>query len=186
MDKFLDKTTRPPKFKPFRLFKSMWRQKSKTPLCPDQPRLDGKLAIVTGGNNGIGYETSRGLVSRGAEVIILARNRAKSNQAINNIKNEFGGKIHYIPIDLADITSIISAVEEIALKFPEQKVDILVANAGVAPKTYSKSSDGYELSFAINVLGHHMLLKFCHKKSLLNILLIYLKLLKALKFFCKK
>ena len=67
MEKFNQKVTTPPVVRPLRLFKSMWRQKSRTPICPNQPRLDGKLALVTGGNSGIGFETSRGLAQRGAD-----------------------------------------------------------------------------------------------------------------------
>jgi NAD(P)-dependent dehydrogenase (short-subunit alcohol dehydrogenase family) len=146
----------------------MWRQKSKTPICPDQPRLDGKLAIVTGGNKGIGFETTKGLAKRGAEVIILARDIAKSRDAIRKIRAEFDSKVHFIRMDLADIESVLTATKEIAKKFPKRKVDLLVANAGIATKKYSKSPQGYEKAFAVNVLGHHVLLRACLNQSLLQ------------------
>lgn len=168
MKKFISKVTYPPKAAFFRLLKSMLMQKTKTPNCPDQPRLDGKLAIVTGGNSGIGFETTRGLVKRGAEVIILTRNETKSRDAVNKIKDEFGGKVHFIRMDLADIETISIATNEIAKAFPGRKVDLLVANAGMSPKTYSKSSQSFETAFAINVLGHHILLKACLNQSLLR------------------
>ena len=168
MNKFLDKTTHPPKFKPFRIFKSMWRQKSKTPLCPDQPRLDGKLAIVTGGNNGIGFETTKGLAERGAEVIILARNKTKSRKAIEKIEEKVRNKVHFINLDLADVESVLNATKEIAQVFPGRKVDLLIANAGIAPKEYLISTQGYEQGFAVNVLGHHILFMACLDQSLLQ------------------
>ena len=146
----------------------MWRQKSKTPICPKQPGLDGKLALVTGGNNGIGFETTKGLAERGAEVIILARNEAKSKEAIKRIGGGPDKRIHFIHLDLADLESIFKVTNEIAQRFPGRKVDLVVANAGVSPESYSKSSQGYEKSFAINVLGHHVLLRALLNKSLLQ------------------
>ena len=80
-----------PALTPVRLFRCMWRQKHNTAICPDEPGLDGKLAIVTGGNDGIGLETSKGLAKRGADVIILARDKTKSDKAILEIK-ELTGK----------------------------------------------------------------------------------------------
>ena len=106
MEKFLNRVTHPSKHTFFRIFRAMWRQKSKTPNCSDQPRLDGKLALVTGGNNGIGFETTKGLAERGAEVIILTRNEAKSRDAIEKIEEVLRNKVHFIPMDLADIKSV--------------------------------------------------------------------------------
>jgi len=93
----------------------------------------------------VGFETSKGLAERGVEVIILARNETKSKDAIRKIRAEFDSKVHFIPMDLADIESILAAIKKIALDFPERKVELLVANAGIAPKNYSKSSQGYPL-----------------------------------------
>ena len=168
MGRFIKKVTHPPRLTFLRIFRAMWRQKSKTPNCPDQPRLDGKLALVTGGNHGIGFETTIGLAERGAEVIILARNEAKSRKAIEKIQEEVRNKVHFIRMDLADIESILTATKEIAQVFPERKVDILVANAGISPSGYSTSTQGYENGFAVNVLGHHVLFKACLNQLLLK------------------
>ena len=122
--KFIKKKTYPPKITFFRIFKAIWRQKSKTPNCPSLPRLDGKLALVTGGNHGIGFETTKGLVKRGAEVIILTRSESKSKDAIEKIKAEVNGKVHFICLDLSDIKSILTATKKIAIEFPKQKVTL--------------------------------------------------------------
>ena len=168
METFLNRVTHPPKLTFFRIFRAMWRQKTKTPNCPDQPRLDGKLALVTGGNHGIGFETTLGLVERGAEVIILARNETKSRKAIEKIGETVHNKVHFIRMDLADIDSVLSATREIAQVFPGRKVDLLIANAGITPNGYSTSTQGYELGFAVNILGHHVLFMACHDQSLLQ------------------
>jgi len=61
------------KFK--RMFLGAWRQKAKTHRCPNEPNLNGKIVAITGGNRGIGLETVKGLLNRGAEVIVLSRNK---------------------------------------------------------------------------------------------------------------
>src|SRR5438445_485687 len=81
MDDFGARATTPPAAVPFRMIQCIWRQRARTRRCQDTPRLDGKLAVVTGGNAGIGLEISRGLAARGAEVIIAARNAATAGAA---------------------------------------------------------------------------------------------------------
>ncbi len=168
MGRFIKKVTHPPRLTFLRIFRAMWRQKSKNPKCPDQPRLDGKLALVTGGNHGIGFETTQGLAERGAEVIILARNEAKSRKAMEKTQEEIRNKVHFILMDLGDIESILTAAKEIAQVFPERKIDLVVANAGISPSGYSTSVQGYEIAFAVNVLGHHVLFKACLDQLLLK------------------
>ena len=63
----MNKITTPPTSIPRRLFKSIWRQSHKMSICPEEPRLDGKLVLVTGGNGGIGLETCKGLAQRGPQ-----------------------------------------------------------------------------------------------------------------------
>lgn len=67
-----------------------WRQKAKTKVCPATPRLDNKIVVITGGNAGVGLETVKGLLVRGAEVIFLSRNEKKSKAVSTNplIRNQ--------------------------------------------------------------------------------------------------
>jgi retinol dehydrogenase 12 len=162
------KANTPPASTPARMFRCIWQQKSNTAVCLDEPRLDGKLAIVTGGNNGIGFETCKGLAQRGAEVVILSRDRSKAEHAIQDIKKITDSEVHFIPLDLSDLETVIPAVGEIKQKYPNRSIDILIANAGIVASRYSKSAQGFELSFAVNVLGHHALIRQLHNNSKLS------------------
>lgn len=166
MKRYIKKITYPSQILFLRVLNSIWRQKSRLQRCPYQRCLNGKLAVVTGGNSGIGYETSKGLIKRGAEVIMLAPNEKKCQRAVKKLKHEFNCNIHYIIMDLNDIESVINASKNIDYLFPNRKIDILIANAGIIPKEYSTSRQGFEKAFAVNVLGHHILVKACMDLSL--------------------
>jgi NAD(P)-dependent dehydrogenase (short-subunit alcohol dehydrogenase family) len=132
------------------------------------PRLDGKLALVTGGNAGIGLETCKGLIKRGAEVVILARNVQKAKYAMHIIENELNSRVHFVSLDLADLNSVTSAVENLGTLFPDRKIDVFIANAGIWPKKYSNSIQGYEIAYATNVLGHHVLIRNLQNRLKIN------------------
>lgn len=141
------------------MVRCVFRQKALNPVCPDTPRLDGKLALVTGGNAGIGIEISRGLAKRGASVLIAARNVAASERACAEIAAQTGASVQQLKLDLSDLDSVVAAtlrLEELAAGRP---IDLLVANAGVIPQAYSTSAQGHELAFATNTLGHHCLVR---------------------------
>jgi NAD(P)-dependent dehydrogenase (short-subunit alcohol dehydrogenase family) len=136
-----------------------WRQAACTPTCPMTPRLDGKLAVLTGGNTGIGLEIARGLAARGAELIIAARNAATAGAARDLITKESGTKVELVPLDLTDLRSVVAATTAVEAYLAGRTIDVLVANAGVAPAAYAISAQGHELAFAVNVLGHHVFVR---------------------------
>jgi NAD(P)-dependent dehydrogenase (short-subunit alcohol dehydrogenase family) len=138
-------------------------------ICPEEPRLDGKLVLVTGGSGGIGLETCKGLAQRGAEVVILARNLSKAKQAIQAIKMVTDSDIHFISLDLSDLENVSAASDEIINRWPNRTIDVVVANAGIWPTRYSQSTQGFEIAFAINVLGHHALIRRLYNSSKLSI-----------------
>ncbi len=159
------KTNKIPKNKFKRMLSWTWRQQSKTPICPMTPSLEGKIIVITGGNQGIGLETVKGLLERKAEVIMLSRDEKKAENIIQGLE----GKIHFIKLDLADITSIPLSIDTLEDTLWGRKIDILINNAGIAVKDYHHiSPQGYELTFTVNVLGHHVLFKECIEKSLLK------------------
>jgi NAD(P)-dependent dehydrogenase (short-subunit alcohol dehydrogenase family) len=142
-----------------RLAASIWRQASRSLRAPDTPRLDGKIALVTGGNAGIGFETSRGLVRRGAQVLIACRNRSKAEEACERLARQASAtdRPRHVPLDLADLRSVRGAVDAVEEATGGRSIDVLVGNAGIWPARHAVSSQGHEIAFATNVLGHFAL-----------------------------
>ena len=97
--------------------------------------LTGRVAIVTGGNGGIGLGMAKGLAEAGAAVVLAARNADKAEAAVA----ELGGKSAFIALDVADEASCREMIEQVADQFG--RVDILVNNAGTSirkpPQSYS-------------------------------------------------
>ncbi|KAK5131708.1 hypothetical protein LTR16_000493 [Cryomyces antarcticus] len=120
------------------------------------PNLSGKVAIVTGGNTGIGYETARLLAKNGAKVYLAARSEEKANTAIEKIRSgDIKGSVEYLPIDLMDLSSVTKAAQAFANK--EKRLDILMNNAGIMANPYELTKDGVESQFQTNHLSHFLL-----------------------------
>jgi 2-deoxy-D-gluconate 3-dehydrogenase len=100
--------------------------------------LTGKVAIVTGGNGGIGFGIARGLAQAGASLVIAARDAAKSAQAVSALR-ELGGTAISLPTDVQDEASVQAMVQATGEAFG--RIDILVNNAGInirkAPQDYT-------------------------------------------------
>merc|ERR1711892_494046 len=69
-------------------------------------RLEGKLAVVTGGNTGIGLQTGKELAARGARVILACRSEERGKQAAEKIRGEVGGQVEYRSLDLSSFKSV--------------------------------------------------------------------------------
>lgn len=113
----------------------------------------GKLAIITGANSGIGYETAFVLAGSGAALILAARNLEKGKNAAAKIRNRYkDANIRVMQLDLSNITSIQLFATQVLEQ--EQQLHILINNAGVMAPPYRKTKDGFELQFGTNHLGH--------------------------------
>ncbi len=120
------------------------------------PDLMGKLAIVTGGNSGLGYETALALAQKGAQVIVASRDANKGQEAVSKIQSARPkGSVSFMPLDLANLASIRSFVTQFAQQY--KSLDILVNNAGVMHLPYRTTADGFEMQFGTNHLGHFAL-----------------------------
>jgi 2-deoxy-D-gluconate 3-dehydrogenase len=92
--------------------------------------LSEKVAIVTGGNRGIGKALALALASHGADIIIAARNQTKTAEAIKEIKKSYGVRVEGIEVDVLREEQIIAMVKKAVEAFG--KIDILVNNSGIA------------------------------------------------------
>jgi len=116
--------------------------------------LDGKVAVITGANTGIGKETARDLSRRGADVVMACRDMEKAQKVADEIKSETKGEVTAIKLNLASMESIRSAAEE--LKSRHSKIHFLINNAGVMMCPQWKTDDGFEMQLGVNHLGHFL------------------------------
>ena len=118
----------------------------------DLPDLSGTRAVVTGANSGIGFHTAKALAEHGAEVVLACRN-VESGRAAQQKLAGLRGATRVERLDLASQESVRAFAE--AWDGP---LDLLVGNAGVmTPPRYRETSDGHELQFGTNHLGHFAL-----------------------------
>ncbi len=113
-------------------------------------RLDGKVAIVTGGYVGVGLETTRALAGAGATVIVPARTPDKARAALAGME-----RVELETLELSDPAT----VDAFAARFLSsgRPLHMLVNNAGIMAVPFAKTARGFELQFATNHLGHFQL-----------------------------
>lgn len=123
----------------------------------DLPDLSGKLFVVTGANSGTGFHTAEALALNGAEVVAAARNPAKAEAALAQIRRRKPkGALRFEPLDLASLASVKAFADRLLAE--GRPVDGLVNNAGImALSRREVSADGFELQLATNYLGHFAL-----------------------------
>jgi NAD(P)-dependent dehydrogenase (short-subunit alcohol dehydrogenase family) len=122
----------------------------------DVPGQQGRLAVVTGANTGLGLETARVLAARGASVVLAVRDIEKGKRAAARIAATApGADVMVQPLDLASLDSIRAATDELRAKHP--RIDLLINNAGVMFTPKQTTRDGFELQLGTNHLGHFAL-----------------------------
>jgi retinol dehydrogenase-12 len=127
----------------------------------DVPALNDRVFIVTGANTGVGKEVAQVLYAKHARVYVAARSEAKADAAIAAIRErhpESAGELHFLPLDLADLTTIKASAERFLAREP--RLHVLVNNAGVMdPPAGAKTAQGYELQLGVNNVGTYMFTK---------------------------
>jgi NAD(P)-dependent dehydrogenase (short-subunit alcohol dehydrogenase family) len=122
----------------------------------DIPDQTGRTAVVTGANGGLGLETARALAAAGARVVMAARNQEKAAKAEAAIR---GGApdalLEIVELDLGSLASVRAAAEQILAG--HETIDVLVNNAGVMGIPERQTSDGFEMQFGVDHLGHFAL-----------------------------
>lgn len=121
--------------------------------------LKAKRFLVTGVSSGIGLETARALISRGASVVGTARDLDKAESAtapLRDLAAQVGGSLVLVELDLASLKSVRAAADKF---FADgRSFDAIIANAGVMATPFGHTVDGFELQLATNHLGHFALI----------------------------
>ncbi|XP_072023833.1 retinol dehydrogenase 11-like [Amphiura filiformis] len=132
------------------------RMKLTSAMCTSHTRLDGKTVIITGANTGIGKETARDLANRGARVILACRDVGKAQKAADYVRESTGNENIVIrKLDLASLASIRQFAKETLEE--EDRLDILINNAGVMMCPRWETEDGFEMQMGTNHFGHFLL-----------------------------
>jgi NAD(P)-dependent dehydrogenase (short-subunit alcohol dehydrogenase family) len=117
---------------------------------PDQ---GGRVAVVTGANTGLGFETAKALAGAHARLVVAVRNVDKGKQAASGIlASTPGADIAVQRLDLSSLTSVREAAT--SLQESHERIDLLINNAGIMYTPKGTTTDGFELQFGTNHLGH--------------------------------
>jgi NAD(P)-dependent dehydrogenase (short-subunit alcohol dehydrogenase family) len=122
----------------------------------DVPDQAGRMAVITGANSGIGFETARVLAEHGAAVILACRDAGQAKDAAARIAvTAPQAAVTVIRLDLASLASVREAADEI--RASHDTLDLLINNAGLMVPPPGVTADGFELQIGTNHLGHFAL-----------------------------
>jgi NAD(P)-dependent dehydrogenase (short-subunit alcohol dehydrogenase family) len=122
----------------------------------DAGSQSGRVAIVTGANTGLGYETALALAGKGARVILACRNQEKAEAAKQRVvASRPSADVEVRTIDTGSFDSVRKFAD--AFRHDYQRLDLLINNAGIMITPHFRTPDGYEGQFGVNYLGHFLL-----------------------------
>ncbi|MFJ6660808.1 oxidoreductase [Streptomyces sp. NPDC091377] len=120
----------------------------------DLPDQRGRTAVVTGANSGLGFVAARELARKGARVVLACRSEVRGRAAVERIGAAVPeADVDLLRLDLGDLASVRTFVE----RFPYDRLDLLLNNAGLMALPYGTTADGFETQFGVNHLGHFAL-----------------------------
>ena len=116
----------------------------------------GRTAVVTGSNTGIGYEAAAVLAQRGAITVLACRDTGKAERAAARLSAAAPqATVSVVRLDLASLDSVRAAAEQI--RASHERLDLLINNAGLMMPPHGTTADGFELQLGTNHLGHFAL-----------------------------
>lgn len=120
------------------------------------PMQTGRIAVVTGANIGLGFETALALAGKGCSVVLACRNVAKAEAAkVSIVARHRDAVVECMQLDLGSLKSVRTFAAAFAAH--HKKLDLLINNAGIMIPPFSLSEDGFESQLAANYLGHFAL-----------------------------
>ncbi|CAF1094379.1 unnamed protein product [Adineta ricciae] len=156
------------------LYNKLWVNRK---FYPSTQTMSNKTVVITGGNAGIGYETAKDLLQRGARVIIVCRSMNKGHDAVQRLRSETNCDEKSLRLMECDLCSL-DSVRSFARKYnnEEDRLDILICNAGIAWSPDAVTKDGFNPVIQANYLGHFLLtqllldkLKKCRPSRIVNV-----------------
>ena len=125
------------------------------PLPEWLPHQNGRIAVVTGANSGIGFEAARWLAAAGARVILACRRPDAAQSAVRSIRMDVpDARLEQVTVDLGSLKSVQQGATELIDRL-DSPIDLLINNAGVmAPPHRTLTEDAFELQLGVNHLGH--------------------------------
>lgn len=129
-------------------------------ITKDVPDLSGKVALITGGSEGIGYATAYTLLkANAAKVFILSISEETIDGAISEIKQQLGSKyadrVVWLQCDTSDLTGVVETAKKI--RDQTDRLDIMCLNSGRGIMTYQLTEYGVDRHMAVNHIGHVVL-----------------------------
>ena len=122
----------------------------------DIPDQTGRTVLITGANSGLGLRSAEALARRGAAVLLGCRNAERAEVAHDQVAAvATGPEPVVVPLDLTDLASVRKAAAEV--DGTVERLDVLMNNAGVMALPLTRTTDGYEMQFGTNHLGHFAL-----------------------------
>jgi NAD(P)-dependent dehydrogenase (short-subunit alcohol dehydrogenase family) len=120
------------------------------------PSQRGRIAIVTGANTGLGFETALAFAKKEIKVILACRNKAKAMKAKVRILEQVpNADLVFIPLDLMDLASVKSFANTYKQEY--KRLDLLINNAGIMIPPFQKTKDGFESQMGVNYFSHFLL-----------------------------
>ncbi len=120
----------------------------------EKKEVAAPIALVTGGNAGIGLETCKGLLKEGFHLVVCARSQKKADEAVTSLLQggPKGSTAESLVLDLSSLESVKKAAG--TFLGTKRTLNVCVLNAGVMALPWCKTGDGFEQQWQVNVLGH--------------------------------